>query len=480
MVDIKWFKFEVNMHDDTKLKIIDNMDERDSVHYMWIRLLALAGKTNCGGNLYINDNMPYTIKTLAIEFNRSIDEVKTAIKALKRLEMIEFTEDKAFKIKNWDKHQNVEGLERLRNLNSDRVAKHRAKKKEKNEDVNNVASELGECKKPIENNNEETNHNGNLVEEENASTNVIEQVVEAKDNIDDSINKNKEIATRQDSNIDHIKENEDIETKESINYSGEANEFFEKTHYIDNFDNSSLKEDLGDNADNNINGNCNVTSNDITSSCNITVMEQKKKEKENKKKMESKKEIESKLENKKKIESVCGSNKAVDLNNKGLTHEEEVKQANISKGKNHKADLVAIAIGENAINVKADSVAIAENDINSKAMELLTHYEKITGIIGGLNFGSLRLAIEMHGGKPVEMAINRALEVNKHDMPYINGILKNWRREGYPKEGDEINNGVRSTGKSKPADKNEFAGFKPKKPRNLTEAERKRAEEKLI
>jgi hypothetical protein len=44
--------------------------------------------------------------------------------------MIEFTEDKAFKIKNWEKHQNVEGMERLRNENSRRVAKYRAKNKE--------------------------------------------------------------------------------------------------------------------------------------------------------------------------------------------------------------------------------------------------------------------------------------------------------------------------------------------------------------
>ena len=88
----------------------------------------------------INDNIAYTIKTLAIEFNRSIDEVKTAFKVLKRLEMIEFAEDKGFKIKNWEKHQNVEGLERLRNQNNQRVAKHRAKKKEnkgKNEEEAN-------------------------------------------------------------------------------------------------------------------------------------------------------------------------------------------------------------------------------------------------------------------------------------------------------------------------------------------------------
>lgn len=48
---------------------------------------------------------------------------------LRKLEMIELTQDKIFKIKNWDKHQNVEGMERARQLNNDRVAKFRAKKK---------------------------------------------------------------------------------------------------------------------------------------------------------------------------------------------------------------------------------------------------------------------------------------------------------------------------------------------------------------
>lgn len=104
----------------------------------------------------------------------------------------------------------------------------------------------------------------------------------------------------------------------------------------------------------------------------------------------------------------------------------------------------------------------------------------MTGVIGGLNLGALKLAISMHGYENVKMAINKALEVNKSNMTYINGILKNWRREGYPKEKEAINNGVRSIGKNNSADKNKFTGFKPKKPRNLTEDERKGAEENLI
>ena len=124
-------------------------------------------------------------------------------------------------------------------------------------------------------------------------------------------------------------------------------------------------------------------------------------------------------------------------------------------------------------------IAIAD-DLNAKAIEIMTYYEKITGVIGGINYGALRLAIDMHGSDSVKMAINKALEVNQTDMRYINGILKNWRREGYPNQREEIKNGVRSIGKSNAADKNEFTGFKPKEPRKLTEAERKKSQEGLI
>lgn len=371
MAEAKWVKFEVNMFEDTKLKIIDSMDKRDLIIYIWTRLLVLAGKANRGGHLYVTYNIAYTIKTLAIEFNRSIDDVKFAIKVLKKLEMIEVTEDKTFKIKNWEKHQNVEGMERLRSENSRRVAKHRAKNKEIK--VTNY---------------KEDNDKVIPVEEDKENTYVFnEEVV--------YVNHNSIAET----------DNKEIKTKE---YDGSSD-----------------------------NSNCNVTCNDNNSSCNITVMEQKKKE--NKKKMEKKIETES------------------DFNRED---EEENNLIEVSDS-SHSAET----------NENIDNQAIAN---------LLKHYENITGICGGLNLGSVKLAISMHGYESVKMAVNKAIEVNKPNMTYINGILKNWRKEGYPNKREEIKNGSRSAGKNNAADKNEFTGFKPKESRKLTEAERKGAEDKLI
>ena len=70
MRERKFVKLRVNMYEDTKFKIIDMKPERDLIHYVWTRLLTLAGKVNIEGNLYMSKILPYTIETLAIEFNR--------------------------------------------------------------------------------------------------------------------------------------------------------------------------------------------------------------------------------------------------------------------------------------------------------------------------------------------------------------------------------------------------------------------------
>lgn len=110
MIDMrerKYIKFRVDMFEDTKFKIIDRMPERDVIHYIWARIVALAGKINLEGNLYMSKNIPYTIDTLAIEFNRDANQVKLALDSFIKLEMVEVTEDNIYKVKNFAKHQNI-------------------------------------------------------------------------------------------------------------------------------------------------------------------------------------------------------------------------------------------------------------------------------------------------------------------------------------------------------------------------------------
>lgn len=115
MRERKYVKFNVNMYDDTKFKIIDRMEKRDLINYVWTRLVVLVGKVNLEGELFLSRNISYTIETLAIEFNREVSEIELAIKTFIDLEMVELTKDKIYKVKNFAKHQNIKRSKKVQN-----------------------------------------------------------------------------------------------------------------------------------------------------------------------------------------------------------------------------------------------------------------------------------------------------------------------------------------------------------------------------
>ncbi|MDO5518827.1 MAG: phage replisome organizer N-terminal domain-containing protein [Clostridium sp.] len=100
-------KINVNMFDDTKLKIIDTKPERDLINYIWFRLITLAGKVDRDGELYLSHNIAYTPETLAIEFNRGTYQINITLDILIELEMIEIINGGVYKVKNFSKHQNI-------------------------------------------------------------------------------------------------------------------------------------------------------------------------------------------------------------------------------------------------------------------------------------------------------------------------------------------------------------------------------------
>ncbi|HBZ6638049.1 TPA: phage replisome organizer N-terminal domain-containing protein, partial [Clostridium botulinum] len=111
-------KLRVDMYGDTKFKIIDTMEERDLIHYIWTRLLTLAGKVNLEGKLYMSKSIPYSIETLAIEFNRDVSKIELALNVFKDLEMIELSKDNVYRVKNFAKHQNIKVKEKVEKLDS--------------------------------------------------------------------------------------------------------------------------------------------------------------------------------------------------------------------------------------------------------------------------------------------------------------------------------------------------------------------------
>jgi predicted phage replisome organizer len=114
MRERKYIKFRADMYDGTKFKIIDMKPERDLIHYVWARVVTLAGKVNLEGDLYMSKSLPYKIETLAIEFNRGEDQIKLALDVFIELEMLELTDGNVYRVKNFAKHQNIKVKEKIK------------------------------------------------------------------------------------------------------------------------------------------------------------------------------------------------------------------------------------------------------------------------------------------------------------------------------------------------------------------------------
>ena len=113
MAEIKWIKIVTDIFDDEKILLIESLPEADSIIVCWFKLLCLAGKQNNSGVLMLNDRMPYTDEMLATIFRRPLQTVRLAIETFKSFGMIEIIND-TITIPNWDKHQSVERIEKLR------------------------------------------------------------------------------------------------------------------------------------------------------------------------------------------------------------------------------------------------------------------------------------------------------------------------------------------------------------------------------
>lgn len=128
MAEVSWIKLKVGMFDDSKIKYIEALPERDTIITLWVKLLTLAGKYNEQGYIMLSESLPYNEEMLANEFNRPLNSIRLALQTFEKLGMIEEVNG-VFKVTNWEKHQNIEGLEKIREQN--RLRKQRQRNKQK-------------------------------------------------------------------------------------------------------------------------------------------------------------------------------------------------------------------------------------------------------------------------------------------------------------------------------------------------------------
>lgn len=128
MADIRWIKITTNIFDDEKMLLIESLPAADSIIVIWFKLLTLAGKQNNSGVFMLSDTIYYTDEMLATIFRRELSTVKLALKTFEQFGMIEII-DNIITIPNWEKHQNIEGMEKIREQNRLRKQRERERKK---------------------------------------------------------------------------------------------------------------------------------------------------------------------------------------------------------------------------------------------------------------------------------------------------------------------------------------------------------------
>ena len=126
MAGIQWIKLKVDMFDNEKIRLIEAMPDADSIIIIWVKLLTYAGKINSSGYIMLTEKIPMNEEHLSTIFNRPLNTVRYALKVFEDFGMIE-SEDGVIRISNWDLHQNIEGMDKIREQNRLRKQKQRSK-----------------------------------------------------------------------------------------------------------------------------------------------------------------------------------------------------------------------------------------------------------------------------------------------------------------------------------------------------------------
>lgn len=150
MAQVEWIKLSTNTFKDEKIKLLKALPDGHALLIVWFELLAQAGIQNDGGYIYIAEGVPYMPEQLSIIFDEKLTVINSALNWFRQFDMIG-EDERGLYIVNWEKHQNVAGMDKIRQQNAARQAKRRKKLKElppgnTNEDGEPPRGENGESR----------------------------------------------------------------------------------------------------------------------------------------------------------------------------------------------------------------------------------------------------------------------------------------------------------------------------------------------
>lgn len=113
MANVKWIKIVTDVFDNRKIRQIELMPDSDAILVIWFKILCLAGTINESGMLLLTRDIPYNDEMLANQFNRPINTIRLALDTFRKFGMIETTNN-ILCVSNWEKYQNIETLDKIR------------------------------------------------------------------------------------------------------------------------------------------------------------------------------------------------------------------------------------------------------------------------------------------------------------------------------------------------------------------------------
>lgn len=129
-MNLSFIKLDINIMNDTKIKIIRKMPDGDKMIVLWVGILCLGMKSGKAGVLEIGDGIPFTDETLSAELDIPVNTIRLGLKTFEGLKMIEFFSNQSIYITNFEKHQELDKIEIGKEKLRLRVKKSRDKKKQ--------------------------------------------------------------------------------------------------------------------------------------------------------------------------------------------------------------------------------------------------------------------------------------------------------------------------------------------------------------
>ncbi len=126
---LNFIKLDINIMNDSKIKIIRKKPSGERLVLMWVALLCIAMKSNISGTLGLGRNIPYTDEMLSAELDLELNTIKSGIELFQEMNMIEKWENDFYYIINFEKYQNLRKIEYNKKRQRERVRTCRERKK---------------------------------------------------------------------------------------------------------------------------------------------------------------------------------------------------------------------------------------------------------------------------------------------------------------------------------------------------------------